>query len=93
MATGKDDRKRSLTPNKLNSKKIFDILKGVAVYILVGFIALIFFVNLSAGAGMGDNVPLSQIVNDAEAGKINKITVEGDKIIADIRQPGRFLHK
>ena len=58
MANGK--RKLKLPDNKLLS-----ILKGMAMYALIAFAALIFFYNISGGSDINKNeVPISQIIND-----------------------------
>jgi len=62
------------------------ILKGVAVYVLIALSALIFFYQVSGGgtSSSGD-VPISQIINQTKEGKIQKISLEGDKLIAEVK--------
>ncbi len=73
---------------KLNlNKKVFPILKGFIVYVLIALAALIFFYQVSGGpaASSGNEVPISQIVNDTKDGKIQKISLEGDKVTASVK--------
>ncbi len=65
---------------KLPSKKFINLLKGFAVYALIGFVALLFFVSLSGGPATGTEEPISQVVSDVKAGKVDKIVVDGDKL-------------
>lgn len=71
---------RKLT--KMPKNKFISTLKGLAIYLLIGFAALIFFVNLSGGLKTQDQIPLSKIVADIKSGKIEKISVEGDSVLA-----------
>ncbi|MBI4067304.1 ATP-dependent metallopeptidase FtsH/Yme1/Tma family protein, partial [Candidatus Gottesmanbacteria bacterium] len=84
MANGK--RKINL------NKKIFPILKGLIVYVMIALAALIFFYQVSGGpATQGNEVPISQIVTDTKEGKINRITLEGDKITAEVKNSDQKL--
>ncbi len=77
---GKNGKKQS----PLNS-----ILKGVGMYALIGLAALIFFASLFNGGDTGSNVPISQVINDVQNGKIDKINVEGDKVVATFKENGK----
>ena len=79
MANGK----RKLV--KLPQNKLLSILKGVAVYILVALAALFFFYSLSEGTPAGNNVPISQVINQIKEGQVEKISLEGDKITARLK--------
>lgn len=84
MANGK--RKVNL------NKKILSVLKGIAVYILIALAALIFFYQVSGGPTNSQNeVPISQIVNDVKDGKVQKISLEGDKVIAEVKNSDQKL--
>ena len=61
MANGK---RKKISPRWIN------IIKGLAVYVLVGLAALIFFVNLSGGSTPSNEVPISQVVNDVKDNKV-----------------------
>jgi len=68
------------------NKRIWAILKGVAVYILIALAALIFFYQVSGGpTNSGSEVPISQIINDIKDNKIQKISLEGDKVTAEVK--------
>ena len=74
--------KRKLIPQN----KLFSIIKGAAVYLLVALAALSFFYGLS-GNGMESqgNVPISQIISEVKNGKMERISLEGDKITARLK--------
>lgn len=79
MANGK--RKLSL------NKRFFSIFKGLIVYVLIAAAALIFFYQVSGGpvTTTSNEVPISQIVSDVKNGKVQKISLEGDKITAEVK--------
>lgn len=67
--------------------KFYPVIKGLAVYFLIGLAILVFLVSISSDVGRGREVPLSQVVNDVKSGKIEKIELEGDKVTA-LYKPG-----
>lgn len=77
--------------NKLPQNKFLSILKGMAVYALIALAALIFFYQLSGPPTQESEVPISQIIREVQEEKIEKITLEGDKIIADIKDSDEVL--
>lgn len=80
MANGRNGKR------KQSSSKLFNVLKGLSVYILVGLAALIFFVNLSGESTPKDQAPISQVVNDVRDSKIDKLTVEENKVVAHYKE-------
>ncbi len=79
---------------KLPQNRWLSILKGVAVYVLVAAAALIFFYNLSGNNQSTNDVPISQIINDIKANQVDKITLENDKIVAQLKdQKEETSHK
>lgn len=84
MANGK--RKVNL------NKKLFPILKGLIVYVLIALAALVFFYQISGQSSTSsEEVPISQIVSDTKDGKIAKISLEGDKITAEVKDSDQKL--
>ncbi|MDO8619602.1 MAG: ATP-dependent zinc metalloprotease FtsH [Candidatus Daviesbacteria bacterium] len=76
---------------KLTSKYI-SVFKGVAVYFLIGVLALMFFYQISGTpTPNSSDVPISNIVSDIKDEKIDKITIEGDKIEATIKDSGKQI--
>src|SRR3990172_6857281 len=68
------------------NKRIWAITKGLIVYVLIAVAALIFFYQVSGGpTTTGNDVPISQIVSDIKDEKIQKISLEGDKVIAEVK--------
>lgn len=96
MANGKN--------RKPSSKKVFNGLRDLAVYGLIGVAALIFFVNLSGGNDkQGENIPISQVITDVKDGKVdklvlddNKVTVQykgSDKTATSTKEPGESIYQ
>ena len=84
MANGK--RKINL------NKKAFSIFKGLIIYVLIAAAALIFFYQVSGGPDTsGSEVPISQIVTGVKEEKIEKISLEGDKVIASVKNSDQKL--
>ncbi|MBI2599644.1 ATP-dependent metallopeptidase FtsH/Yme1/Tma family protein [Candidatus Daviesbacteria bacterium] len=83
MANGK--RKVNL------NKKVLSFFKGLAVYVLIAVAALIFFYQVSGGPATPAEVPISQVVGDVKDNKVEKITLEGDKVIADVKNSNQKL--
>src|SRR3990167_2275988 len=75
------------------NKKLFPVFKGLIIYILIAVAALIFFYQVSGGPSdkPGNEVPISQIISDVKDGKIQKISLEGDKITAEVKNSDQKL--
>ncbi len=74
------------------NKRIWAVVKGLAVYILIAFSALIFFYQVSGRpTTTGSEVPISQIITDIKDGKIQKISLEGDRVIAEVKDSDQKL--
>ncbi len=74
------------------NKKAWSVLRGLAVYILIALAALVFFYQISGGqTTSGDEVPISQIITDVKDRKIEKISLEGDKVIAEVKDSDKKL--
>ncbi len=75
------------------NKRVFGILKGLAIYALIAFGALMFFYQISGSQSSGGNeVPISQIVGDTKEGKIQKLSLEGSRVIAEYKNGGQKLN-
>ncbi len=78
MANGK--RKFNL------GKKFLGFSRGLLVYILIATAALIFFYQVFGGPSIeGNQVPISQVISDIKDSKVSKLSVEGDKLTADLK--------
>lgn len=78
---------------KINiNKRLWALIKGVLIYILIAFAALIFFYQISGNPlPSGNEVPISQVLSQIKDGKVDKISIEGDKITADIKSSDQKL--
>ena len=77
-------------------KKFASFSKGVLVYLLIAFTALIFFYQVSGGpTTTSDAVPISQVINDVKSGKVSKLIIEGDKVNAEVKDSDKkvLAHK
>ncbi len=70
---------------KIPKNRFISVAKGLAVYILVALAAMIFFYQISGPAPQGEQVPISKIVTEAKEGNLNKISLEGDKVVAEVK--------
>lgn len=71
---------------------MWSVLKGIMVYVLIALAALIFFYQVSGGPQTaGNEVPISQIINQIKEEKIQKISLEGDKVIAEVKEENQKL--
>ncbi len=73
------------------NKRIISVIKGVAVYLLIAFAALMFFYQVSGTPTSSNDVPISQIIKDVKEGKVTKISLEGDKVVAEIKDSDQKL--
>jgi cell division protease FtsH len=64
------------------NKRLTGLTKGISVYLLIGLVALIFFVNLAGNFKGGDEAPISQIVSDIKDKKVQKLNLQNDTIEA-----------
>lgn len=60
-------------------------MQTIGVYTLITIAALVFFYEMSGDKVQGKEVPISQIIADIKEDKVNKILVDGEKIIVDIK--------
>lgn len=73
------------------NKRIISVIKGVTVYILIALAALMFFYQVSGTPTSSNDVPISQIIKDVKEGKVTKISLEGDKVVAEIKDSDQKL--
>ncbi len=66
-------------------------MKGLAIYALIALAALTLFYQISGPPPSGNEVPISQIINQIKDGKISKISIEGDKMTGDIKNSDQKL--
>lgn len=73
------------------NKRVISVIKGVAVYVLIALAALMFFYQVSGTPTSSNDVPISQIIKDAKEGKVTKISLEGDRVVAEIKDSDQKL--
>lgn len=72
--------KKNGKQNRMNS-----ILKTVGIYSLIGLAILVFVSSFSDSAKTGDQIPLSQVINEIKEEKVEKVSLEGEKVIVDYK--------
>lgn len=78
--------KKNTTPKN----KFLAFLKGLAIYALIAIAVLIFFSGIGSDSKLGNEIPLSQVVNDIKDNKVDKLEIEGDKIIVNFKEKGKL---
>ncbi len=71
------------TKKKLNSKippRFNSIVRGFAIYALVGLAALIFLINIGGYGQDSKEVAISEVVSAVKDNKVEKLSLEGDKV-------------
>lgn len=72
--------KRNGQKNRLNS-----ILKTIGIYVLIGLAILVFLGGFSNSSSTGSEIPLSQVINDIKENKVDKVSLEGEKVVVDLK--------
>ncbi len=77
------------------NKKFQSLFKTFAIYILIFVTAMIFFYQVSGPQTPSIETPISDILNQIKEGKVTKLSVEGDKLTAEVKdlQDKLFSHK
>jgi cell division protease FtsH len=60
--------------------------KRILIWLLVIFIFLPFFLSLFAGPAPVKEIPISELINDIKAGKVTKVEVEEEKLLAEYKE-------
>lgn len=76
---------------KLPQNNLLAFVKGLSVYLLIALAALIFFASFQGGAGPTDGIPLSQVVTDIKEGKVEKLSLENDKVIVKFKDQDKTV--
>lgn len=71
---------RKGNPKNNPQNKLKSLFKGIAVYILIGLAILVFFAGVMGEAPGTKTIPLSEALNNIKDGKVEKLSVEGDKV-------------
>lgn len=77
--------------SKKSDNKLMSIVKGIGIYVLIGFAILFFLAGISGGPKKGEEVPISQIVQDVKQGKVEKVDLEGNKITAKLKDEEKVV--
>lgn len=72
--------KKNGKTNKTNS-----ILKTIGIYSLIGLAILVFISSFQGASPSSDEIPLSQVINEIKEDKVEKVSLEGEKVVIDYR--------
>ena len=61
------------------------IIKTVGIYALIGLAILVFLSGFSNSSESGSEIPLSQVINEIKEGKVDKVSLEGEKVVVDYK--------
>ncbi len=76
---------------KFSKNRLTSIFKGFAVYALIALAILVFFAGFSGNPKTSDETPLSQIITDIKDSKVDKLNLEGDRVIVQYKDGGKTL--
>jgi cell division protease FtsH len=82
----KSSNKKDNTPKN----RLLSLLKGFAVYILIALAIVVFITGISGNSNSGQEIPLSQVVSEIKAGKVEKLNLEGDKVGVEFKEKGKI---
>ena len=74
-------------PGKKNSKqnRTNSILKTIGVYALIGLVVMVFVSSFTSSRNSGSEIPLSQVINEIKENKVEKISLEGEKVTVNYK--------
>ncbi len=89
--------------NGAKKSKINSIIKTIGVYALIGLAILIFVGSFQDSGSSDDEMPLSGVISAIKEDKVEKISLEGEKVIVDFKgeekdafsrkEPGESIYK
>ncbi len=92
MANGKNFIK--IPKNKIPSlgrkngkgSRMNSIIRTIGIYALIGIAVMVLLGGFSGNGNSGKDVPLSQVINEIKEDKVEKISLEGEKVIVEYKQ-------
>ncbi len=72
---------------KKNGKgsRMNSIIKTIGIYALIGLAIMVFLSGFSGAGNTNKDIPLSQVINEIKEDKVDKISLEGEKVIIDYK--------
>ena len=61
------------------------IIKTIGIYALIGLAIMVFVSGFSGAGNTSKDIPLSQVINEIKEDKVEKISLEGEKVIVDYK--------
>lgn len=91
MANGKNFIK--IPKNKIPSlgrkngkgSRMSSIIRTIGVYVLIGIAVMVLLGGFSGTGSNGKDVPLSQVINEIKEDKVERISLEGEKVIVNYK--------
>ena len=75
----------SAKKNGGKNSRMNSILKTIGVYALIGLAILVFISGFSSNGTSGEEIPLSQVINEIKEDKVEKVSLEGEKVMIDYK--------
>ncbi len=74
-------------PAKKNGKnnRMNSVFKTIGIYVLIGLAVMLFMNGISGSGSNGDEVALSQVINEIKEEKVEKVSLEGEKVLIDYK--------
>lgn len=74
-------------PAKKNGKnsRMNSVFKTIGIYVLIGLAIMLFMNGFSGSGAKGDEVALSQVINEIKEEKVEKVSLEGEKVLIDYK--------
>lgn len=74
-------------PAKKNGKnnRMNSVFKTIGIYVLIGLAVMLFMNGFSGSGSKGDEVALSQVINEIKEEKVEKVSLEGEKVLIDYK--------
>ncbi len=67
------------------NSRMNSVIKTIGIYVLIGVAILVFVSSFSDSSTSGEQIPLSQVINEIKEGKVEKIGLEGEKVMVDYK--------
>src|SRR5690349_7109717 len=71
--------------NNGQKRRMQNIIQTIAIYSLIGLAVLILFGGFNSNSQSGNEIPLSQVISEIKEEKVEKISLEGEKIAVDYK--------
>ena len=79
-------QEKKITPKLPGGLKTSAPWRGVLIYAVLGLIGMFFVYNVFVQSQIQTEIPLSQVISDIRDGKVEKIEVDGNRLIVRLKE-------